>query len=181
MANNAPASTLEIRRLDAPGAAQLQALCDVLVDCVEGGASVSFMAPLPHHAARDYWRTVADDVAAGRCVLLVARLAGRIVGTVLLLPAWAPNQPHRAEIAKVLVARAGRRRGLATRLMAAAEREALARGRTLLTLDTVEGGDAERLYTQLGWQRVGAIPGYALMPDGAPCATVVFYKHLTRR
>ncbi len=158
--------------------AAVDELAAVLVDCVDGGASVSFMAPLSVDEARQFWRRTADDVAVGRTALVVARLDGVVVGTTLVHPAPQPNQPHRADIAKVLVHRRARRRGLAAALMAAAEAAALELGRTLLVLDTVEGGDAERLYERLGWQRVGAIPDYALFPDGRLCATVVFYKRL---
>lgn len=157
----------------------LDELATVLVDCVEGGASVSFMAPLALDEARSFWLGVAGDVAAGAAALLVARLDGAIVGTTVVYPARQPNQPHRADVAKVLVHRRARRRGVAAGLMVAAEEAARSLGRWLLVLDTVEGGDAERLYERLGWQRVGTIPDYALMPDGPLCATVVFYKRLT--
>lgn len=169
-----------IGSLDGAGAhAAVDELAAVLVDCVRGGASVGFMASITPGEAAAYWRRIAGDVTAGRVVLLVARVDEAIAGTTLVVPAPMPNQPHRADVAKVLVHRRARRRGVAGALMTAAEEAAAAMGRTLLVLDTVEGGDAERLYERLGWQRVGAIPDYALMPDGAPCATVVFYKRLT--
>jgi GNAT superfamily N-acetyltransferase len=161
-------------------AARVPELSDVLVDCVEGGASVSFMAPLAREAADAFWRTVADGVAAGTRILLVAedRDSGALVGTVQVIGDTPPNQPHRADVAKMLVRRAARRRGLGALLMRAAVDAARAAGKTLLVLDTVTGGDAERLYTRLGWTRVGVIPNYALMPDGRPCDTTVFYKSL---
>lgn len=170
---------IEVRRFSASEArAELDALAAVLVDCVEGGASVSYMAPFSHAEAHAAFETVADDVAQERRVLLAAYDAGELVGTVQVNLATPPNQPHRGDIAKLLVRRSARRRGIAAMLMEAAEREALAEGRTLLVLDTVTGDDAERLYTRLGWTRVGVIPDYALYPDGRLCDTTVFYKRL---
>lgn len=163
----------------ASGEALAQALADVLIDCVEGGASVSFMLPLPREKALGFWRGVLDDVARAQRVLLVAETGGgRIVGTVQLITALPDNQPHRADIAKMLVHRDVRRRGVAGLLMAAVDRAALEEGKTVLVLDTVTGGDAERLYQRAGWQSAGTVPKYALMPDGAYCGTTFFYKHL---
>ncbi|ABC36900.1 GNAT family N-acetyltransferase [Burkholderia thailandensis] len=160
-------------------AACIDALSDVLIDCVEGGASVSFMAPLPRDKARAFWRDVAESVARGERTLFVAEDAdGRIVGTVQMITRLPENQPHRADVAKMLVHRAARRRGVAQRLLAALEDAARAAGKTILVLDTVTGGNAERLYERAGWQRVGVVPDYALMPDGAPCATTFFYKRI---
>ncbi len=160
-------------------AACVEGLADVLIDCVEGGASVSFMWPLPRDKALAFWRGVADGVARGERVLLIAEdREGRIVGTVQLITALPDNQPHRADVAKMLVHRRARRRGVAQRLMAAADAEARREGRNVLVLDTVTGGDAERLYERAGWQRVGEVPKYALMPDGRLCSTTFFYKHL---
>lgn len=169
-----------IRRVcSAAAAACVDGLADLLIDCVEGGASVSFMLPLSRDRALGFWRGVADDVVRGDRVLLVAEDAvGRIVGTVQLALALPDNQPHRADVAKMLVHRQARRRGIAGRLMAALDAAARDEGRTVLVLDTVTGGDAERLYARTGWQRVGSVPRYALMPDGAYCATTFFYKHL---
>ncbi|CAJ3474819.1 acetyltransferase [Burkholderia pseudomallei] len=147
-------------------AACVDALSDVLIDCVEGGASVSFMAPLARDKARAFWREVAEDAD------------GRIVGTVQMITRQPENQPHRADVAKMLVHRDARRRGVAQRLLAALDDAARAAGKTVLVLDTVTGGDAERLYARAGWQRVGVVPDYALMPDGAPCATTFFYKQI---
>lgn len=174
------ASPATIRALTgAEARARVQELAAVLHDCVEGGASVSFMAPLAPATADAFWRQVADGVAAGDRILLVAEdAAGTIVGTVQVLFAWPENQPHRGDVAKMLVRRAARRQGLGGRLMRAAERAAREAGRTLLVLDTVTGSPAERLYARLGWTRVGVIPDYALWPDGRPCDTTVFYKAL---
>jgi GNAT superfamily N-acetyltransferase len=172
--------SVRVRRLGRDDAAAcVPALAGVLVDVVEGGASVGFMHPLTVARAAHFWRTVADGVARGERALLVAEDGGeRIVGTVQLLLALPENQPHRAEVAKMLVRRDARRRGIAQRLLDAAEAEARAERRTLLVLDTVTGSDAERLYARAGWRRVGEIPGYALMPDGPPCTTTIFYKGL---
>jgi GNAT superfamily N-acetyltransferase len=172
--------SVRVRRLGRDDAAAcVPALAGVLVDVVEGGASVGFMHPLTVARAAHFWRTVADGVARGERALLVAEDGGeRIVGTVQLLLALPENQPHRAEVAKMLVRRDARRRGVAQRLLDAAEAEARAERRTLLVLDTVTGSDAERLYARAGWRRVGEIPGYALMPDGPPCTTTIFYKGL---
>ena len=167
-----------IHELAAPGEPEIQALAAVLADCVEGGASVSFMHPLAPERAVHFWRQVADGVAAGERALLVAEDDEGIVGTVQLVLAQPDNQPHRADVAKMLVHRRGRRRGLGAALMRSAETLARARGKTLLVLDTVTGGDAERLYTRLGWQRVGVVPDYALWPRGGLCATTFFYKAL---
>jgi GNAT superfamily N-acetyltransferase len=156
-------------------------LSSVLMDCVDGGASVSFMAPLTSERADAFWRRVAEGVAAGDRLLLVAedRPGGEIVGTVQVIFAVPENQPHRADIAKMLVRRSARRQGLGARLMRAAEEAAAAAGRTLLVLDTVTNGDAERLYERMGWTRVGVVPDYALWPGGGFCDTTFFYKHLS--
>jgi len=175
---NTAAGAWSIRRLHAVDDAQIDALADVLIDCVEGGASVSFMLPLTRDRARAFWRRVADGVARGERALLVAEDAQGICGTVQLILDLPENQPHRADLAKMLVRRRVRRQGLGAALMRAAEAMALECGRTLLVLDAVTGGDAERLYGHLGWQRVGAIPRYALMPDGEPCSTTYFYRDL---
>lgn len=169
-----------IRRVGANEAsACIEPLADLLIDCVEGGASVSFMAPLPRDRAITFWRGVADGVAKGERVLLVADDAdGHLVGTVQLITGLPDNQPHRADVAKMLVHRRARRRGIAQRLMDALDDEARAEKRTVLVLDTVTGGDAERLYQRAGWQRVGDVPAYALMPNGEPCGTTFYYKHL---
>ncbi len=157
----------------------ISSLADVLVDCVAGGASVSFMQPFNHVQAENFWRSLADDVATGKRILLVAEDdSGVIVGTVQVILNQPENQPHRAEIAKMLVHRSARRQGLCAALMRAAETAAAVAGKTLLVLDTVTGGDAERQYTKLGWQLSGRIPGYALMPEGGLCSTTIFYKKI---
>jgi GNAT superfamily N-acetyltransferase len=153
-------------------------LCEVLIDCVEGGASVSFMHPLSLERAEAFWSAVADGLARKDRALLVAQDdAGSIVGTVQVLWAQPENQPHRADVSKMLVHRSARRQGIGAALMAAAEQAARQAGRTLLVLDTASG-DAERLYQRLGWQRCGTIPGYALWPRGGLCSTTVYFKAL---
>lgn len=176
------ASTIAVRRVRPEEADDLVApLADVLLDCVEGGASVSFMWPLARDKALAFWHRVAAGVQAGERVLLVAEDAQqRVVGTVQLLLDLPENQPHRADVAKMLVLRSARRQGVAQALLEALGREALHEGRTVLVLDTVTGGDAERVYERAGWQRVGSVPRYALMPDGAFCATTFFYKQLAQ-
>jgi ribosomal protein S18 acetylase RimI-like enzyme len=170
---------VEVRRLDAAEAsAQLDGLAAVLADCVAGGASVSYMAPFSHDDARAAIEGMIAEVEAGRRVLLAAFVDGRVVGTVQVILALPPNQPHRGEITKLLVHRSARRRGIAELLMAHAEAEARAEGKTLLVLDAVTGGDAERLYARLGWTKVGVIPDYALFPDGRPCDTTYFWRKL---
>jgi GNAT superfamily N-acetyltransferase len=155
------------------------ALADVLIDCVHGGASVSFMAPLARDKAEAFWRGVADGVAGDERIVLVAVDGAKdVLGTVQVILKQPENQPHRADVAKMLVHRRARRRGIGALLMGAAEDSARAAGKTLLVLDTVTGGDAERLYARLGWCKVGVIPDYALFPDGRPCATTYFYKSL---
>jgi GNAT superfamily N-acetyltransferase len=169
-----------IRRLHEVSDAQMEALAGILIDCVEGGASVGFMVPLSRERALAFWRRVAQDVASGARALLIAEDAQGIVGTVQLILDLPDNQPHRADLAKMQVHRRARRQGLAEALMRAAEAMARECGRTLLVLDAVTGGDAERLYARLGWQRVGSIPKYALMPGGGYCATTYFYRDLER-
>ncbi len=172
-------SETRVRIANAPEAKDwIPALADVLLDCVAGGASVSFMASLTRGEAEAFWTSVAEGVAAGERRLLVATLDGAVVGTVQVVFAPQPNQPHRADVAKLLVRRDARRMGLAADLVRAAEAAALEAGKTVLVLDTVTGGDAERLYARLGWVRVGVIPDYALFPDGSLCDTTVFYKAL---
>lgn len=155
------------------------ALADVLCDCVAGGASVGFMADLTAAQAQAFWQGVLQGVARGERVLLVAQTAdGRIDGTVQLVLAQPPNQPHRADVAKMLVHRRARRAGLGQRLLDALDAQARAAGKTVLVLDTVTGGDAERLYQRAGWTPAGVVPRYALFPDGTFCGTTFFYKHL---
>ncbi len=150
----------------------------ILADCVEGGASVGFMSPFSPADAEPFWRGVAAAVGRGEVLLFVAEVEGRAVGTVQIGFALKPNQPHRADLMKLLVHRDARGRGLSKRLMQAAETEAARRGRNLLVLDTATGEPAEALYEKLGWQRSGVIPDYALFPDGRSCDTTVFYKRI---
>jgi len=167
-----------VRRLDTVSSREFGGLCDVLMDCVAGGASVSFMQPMTLAKAADFWREVAASVNRGERALLIAEDEhGTIVGTAQAVWATPENQPHRADVAKMLVHRRARRLGVGDAVLKAAEDAARDAGKTLLVLDTASD-DAERLYVRRGWQRVGTIPDYALMPDGAPCATVVYYKRL---
>jgi GNAT superfamily N-acetyltransferase len=174
-------SALRVRQLERIGARELDGLCEVLIDCVEGGASVSFMWPMTREKAEKFWRGVSDGLARGDRALIVAEDgAGRIVGTAQTVWAAAENQPHRADVAKMLVHRRARKLGVGGALLATAECAAQAAGTSLLVLDTASA-DAERLYERGGWQRVGTIPRYALLPDGPSCSTVVFYKDLDSR
>jgi GNAT superfamily N-acetyltransferase len=166
-----------VRRLSALTEAQVHELAQVLIDCVDGGASVSFMHPLSVAKALAFWRRVAEAVAAGERALLVAEDARGIVGTVQLLLDQPENQPHRADLAKLLVHRRARRRGVGAALMRAAEEVAAQCGKSLLVLDTASG-DAERLYCRLGWQLCGTVPGYALLPHGGLCSTTFYYRTL---
>ena len=172
-------ASVEVRRLSAAEVREhLDPLADVLRDCVEGGASVRFMAPFSQEDARAAFEAVAPEVESGRRILLAAFADGALVGTVQVAHASQPNSPHRAEVAQLLVHRRARRRGIARLLMARAELEAAREHKTLLVLDTVTGEPAERLYERLGWTKVGVIPNYALYPDGRPCDTTVFWKAL---
>lgn len=169
---------VDVRNLQMIGEQELQALSDVLIDCVESGASVSFMWPMTRGKALTYWRDVAASTARGERIVLAAYDAAEaIVGTAQVVFAQPENQPHRADVAKMLVHRRARRHGVGKALLVAAERHALSLGKTLLVLDTASP-DAERLYTRQGWHLCGRIPDYALMPDGALCATTVYYKSL---
>jgi len=169
-----------IEQLDGDGAqAGIPELTEILRDSVANGASVGFMDWNTSTDFESFWRGIAAEVGAGRILLFVARDGSGIVGTAQLHPVGKPNQPHRAEIAKVLVHSRARRRGIGEALMRAAEGAALALGRNLLVLDTDEAGAARRLYNRLGWTEVGTIPRYALMPDGSACGSTFFYKQLT--
>jgi ribosomal protein S18 acetylase RimI-like enzyme len=174
------AAPVRIRRLDSIGSKELRGLSDVLIDCVDGGASVSFMNPMSRDKADAFWTRVAEDVSSGERIVLVAEElgTGEIIGTIQILLDQPENQPHRGEIAKMLVHRSARGNGVGAALLVAAEREALSAGKTLLVLDTVTDTAAYRLYTRNGWQRCGEIPNYALWPDGRPCPTTFFYKAL---
>jgi GNAT superfamily N-acetyltransferase len=171
----------EIISLVAPVAdAALEQLADVLVDCVEGGASVNFMSPFSQRDALAFFRKVAGSVEAGDTVLLAAQLDGKIVGTVQLGLDTPPNQPHRADIKKMLVHRAARSRGIGAALMRHVEEEARRRGRWLLVLDTVPGENGHRLYLREGWNETGIVPDYALFPDGRICDTTIMWKRLKK-
>lgn len=174
-----PDSTIafSIRQLTIISEAQILALAEVLMDCVEGGASVSFMQPLSAARAQDFWHKVAQDVEKGARALLVAEDKSGIIGTVQLILEQPENQPHRADLSKMLVKRAARCQGIGQALMNAAETLAKAAGKSLLVLDTASG-DAERLYQRQGWSFVGIIPGYALWPTGGLCATSLYYRNL---
>jgi len=170
---------IRIRRVERFGDREIEELSDVLIDCVEGGASVSFMWPMSRAKAQAFWRGAAASAARGERIVLAAEDArGTIVGTVQVVWARPENQPHRGDLAKMLVHRRARRRGVGAALLAAAEESAKAAGKTLLVLDTVTGGDADRLYPRFGWRRCGEIPNYALWPDGRPCPTTVYFKSL---
>ncbi|MBR1216764.1 GNAT family N-acetyltransferase [Bradyrhizobium sp. U87765 SZCCT0131] len=174
----AHATTADIRRLHTLAEGDIAGLADVLIDCVEGGASVSFMHPLSRATAMAFWRGIAADVASERRLLLAAVDAGGIVGTVQVIAAQPDNQPHRADIAKMLVHRRARRHGIGAALMRAAEDAARDAGKTLLVLDTVTDSDAARLYARLGWVLSGHVPDYALWPRGGLCSTSFYYRRL---
>jgi GNAT superfamily N-acetyltransferase len=175
-------ATVTVERLDGATAREHRAaLADVLLDCVAGGASVSFMAPFSAGDAQAFFESIEPEVGAGSRVLLAAFAEEELVGTVQIAAAWPPNQPHRADVAKLLVRRSARNRGIGQLLMEHAEAEAKAEGWTLLVLDTVTGDPAERLYERMGWTKVGVIPNYALYPDGRPCDTTVFWKAIPVR
>jgi len=173
-----PAPVWSLRRVYVVSPAEVEQLADVLIDCVDGGASVSFMAPLSREHAVKFWRMVAEDVADGDRALIVAEDADGICGTVQLILAQPENQRHRADVAKMLVHRRARRHGIGAALLQEAEHLAESCGKSLLVLDTVTGSDADRLYARGGWTPVGSIPGYALSTDGRPEATTVFYRAL---
>lgn len=171
-----------VRRLDGDEALRaVGALTDLLIDCVDGGASVGFMAPLSRARATVFWQGIATAVARGERLLLVAEDEEGLAGSAQLVIAQPDNQPHRADVSKMLVHRRARRRGIARQLLAAIDDAARDGGKHVLVLDTVTGSAADRLYSDCGWQRVGEIPQYALMPDGTYCATTYFFKRLDAR
>lgn len=172
-----PSQSLRIERITAADDLLVDGLSDVLLDAVQSGAGVSFMADLTKVGAEAWWRRILGGATA-RTVVLVARDESGIVGTVQLQPAWPPNQPHRADVAKLMVHRRARGSGVARGLMEELERQARAQRFTLLLLDTCKGSAAERLYTSMGWTRVGEVPNFALNPDGSWCDTVFFYKQI---
>jgi GNAT superfamily N-acetyltransferase len=168
---------VRIERITTPSNDVVRELADVLLDAVDDGAGISFMQGLTWSEAEAWWRNAISS-ATPRTAFLVARDDKGIVGTVQLQPAWAPNQPHRADVAKLMVHRRGRGKGVARALMEALERHAREQRFTLLLLDTCKGGAAEKLYTSMGWVRVGEVPDFALNADGSWCDTVFFYKKL---
>jgi GNAT superfamily N-acetyltransferase len=168
---------LRIRQVARLDEREVEELARVLIACVEGGASVGFVLPMTPEKAATFWRRVGDTLARGARKLLIAESAGAIVGTVQLVEPSSENQPHRADIAKMLVHPAARGRGVGARLLQAAEDIARNGGKTLLTLDTATP-EADRLYRRHGWQLSGEIPEYALFPDGTPCATRIYFKRL---
>lgn len=167
---------VEIRRLQ--GDEHVRALAEILADCVAAGASVSFMAPFPLASAESFFRGVIASVERGERILLGAFVNGALRGTVQIVTATPPNQPHRGDVAKLLVSPQARGAGVGQALMMAVEEHARTEGKTLLTLDTVTGSVAERLYERTGWVKVGVIPDYAMFPDGRWCDTTVFYKKI---
>jgi GNAT superfamily N-acetyltransferase len=175
----AVAPTIEVLAAE-PFRAAIPELADLLVDAVRSGASVGFLPPLSAAEAERWWWTLADDVSAGRLLVMLLRADGRSLGTAQLRLAQLPNARHRAEVAKVLVHSTARRRGYGRMLMEAIETAAQNAGRRLLVLDTLSGSDAERLYTRLGWSRVAEIPGYAAIPNGRFAPTTIFYKDLEK-
>lgn len=166
-----------VRRVERLDERLVAGLADVLVDCVEGGASVSFMLPLSHERAAAFWREVGAGVAKGERVLLVAEDELGVCGTVQLLLAMPENQPHRGDVLKMLVHRRARKQGVGAALMQACEQAARDAGKTLLVLDTASP-DAERLYERMGWQSAGVVPDYALLPQGGYCQTRFYYRRL---
>lgn len=175
--NNASFDLYSIRQVTELTDAQMHGLAQVLIDCVDGGASVSFMHPLPLAKALAFWRGVAEALHDADRILLLAEDASGIVGTVQLVFAQPENQPHRADLSKMLVHRRVRRRGIGAALMRGAEDAARRSGKSLLVLDTASG-DAERLYARLGLTLAGIIPDYALWPNGGLCSTSVYYRKL---
>ena len=168
---------LPIRRLHQLSPTDIDALSAVLIDCVEGGASVSFMHPLPLAKAQAFWRQADEDLRRGARALLVADDDQGIAATVQLLLEQPENQPHRADLAKMLVHRRARCRGVGAVLLASAEQLGRDCGKTLLLLDPASA-EAERLYVRGGWQRCGTVPGYALLPHGGRCATTFYFREL---
>ncbi len=167
-----------LRRVHALDAAQIDRLAEVLIDCTEGGASVGVMQPLSRERAIAFWQRVAQGVVASERVLLLAEDADGICGTVQLVFAQYENQPHRADLCKLLVHRRARRKSLGAALTRAAEEAAFEHGKALLVLDTASG-EAERLYERLGWVRVGVIPRFALLPNGGLCTTTLYYRDVS--
>ena len=170
--------TIAIERIgpDTPDAI-VNRLATLLEDAIDSGATVSFLGGLTHAQATAWWRSVLAELSP-RAIVLIARDGNDVVGTVQMHPAWAPNQPHRGEVAKLLVHRRARRRGIGRALMHDLERRARQEGFRLLMLNTRQGDSAERLYASLGWTRLGEVPDYALDPAGVSHPTVLLYKQI---
>jgi GNAT superfamily N-acetyltransferase len=168
-----------IIRLDTAAAkARLAELTAILLDCVRGGASVSFMEGMTKAEADAFWRRVIKGVATGGRILLAAEHNGRLVGTVQAVASGIPNQPHRADLSKMLVHRSARGHGVGAQLLKAAEDASRQAGWWLMVLDTVVDSSGDRLYARAGWKPVGVVPNFALWPDGRLCATRYFFKDL---
>ena len=172
---------ISIRRIACAAEAPRGALADLLVEVVNGGASVGFLAPLSADEALAYWDGVFAALGPGLLLWAAEDEAARVLGTVQLAPCLKPNGRHRAEVQKLQVRPSARGHGLASRLMAELEAHAQAAGIRLLVLDTEVGSRAEHVYGHLGWQRTGEVPDYALTPDGRPHATAVWFKRLPPR
>lgn len=178
--DNETSPMIEIRQLNEFEALPYPAaLAELLMDCVDGGASVGFMTPLPRATAESFFAKAIEGVRLGERILLAAFVDSQLVGTVQIVTATPPNQPHRADVAKLLVLRSARGQGVAARLMEQVEVVSRVAGKTLLVLDTVTGSLAEKLYLRLGWTAAGVIPRYAMFPDGTWCDTTIFWKRLT--
>jgi GNAT superfamily N-acetyltransferase len=172
-------AAMMIRLFDPAGdAGLLPGLAAMMVEAVAGGASISFMAGFSQPESLAWWQARSDAAAAGSLMILIASDGAGVAGTVSLVPATEPNQPHRADVAKMMVAQRARRHGVGAALLAAVEALALAHGRTTLVLDTISGSAAARLYERCGWRKVGDIPAYALLPDGAMAPTTYYCKIL---
>lgn len=170
---------MTIRRFDpAHDAALLPGLAAIMVEAVAEGASIGFMAGFDQAQSLAWWQARSRAAAAGEVLILVASDADGVTGTVSLVPAMMPNQLHRADVAKMMVAARAQRQGVGAALLSAVEALALTMGRTTLVLDTISGSAAARLYERCGWMRVGEIPAYALMPDGAMAPTTYYCKSL---
>nr|WP_231754048.1 GNAT family N-acetyltransferase [Caulifigura coniformis] len=169
---------MQIRRVVHPGEADIRGLAELLIECVRNGASISFMLPIPGEKALAFWRGVTDGVHSGGRLLFVAEDGDGIIGTVQVILNLPENQPHRVDVAKLMVHPRARRMGVAAALMQTAEGASAELGRTLMVLDTVTGSAASRLYERLGWKRAGDIPGFALDPHGGLCSTTFYYRNL---
>ncbi|WP_320170234.1 GNAT family N-acetyltransferase [Maridesulfovibrio sp.] len=168
---------ITIRQLESISTSRLNELCTLLIDTVEGGASVGFLSPIAMDTAKSYWLKVESELESATD-LLVAEKNGQTVGSVQIVYCTKENGAHRGEVQKLFVLQSNRRHGVATRLMLEAEKRAAQKGKTLLTLDTQENSSAEKLYEKLGWQKAGVIPDYACSPNGKLHGTTLFFKHV---